>query len=90
MQYPAGSALPHPFTVILRGHILSVRSQQVRYVLRGTKGTYTKFGVDPQEDLLKAISTPDEILADGYGKEPESLWGSLENISDGGSIATST
>lgn len=80
MQYPAGPALPYPLTAILRGHILSARSPQPRYIVRGLKGTYTKFGVDGQEDVLKAISSPKEILADGYGKEPESSWGKLDNI----------
>ncbi|EEB97467.1 hypothetical protein MPER_03211, partial [Moniliophthora perniciosa FA553] len=80
MHYPAGSVRLYPLTAILRGHILSVKSPQLRYIVKGTKGTYTKFGVDVQEDQLKAISSPKEIFGDGYGQEPESLWGTLENI----------
>lgn len=80
MQYPAGSDIPHPMTAILRAHILSVRSLQPRYIVRGTRGTYTKLGVDIQEDQLKTLTRPDAILEEGFGKEPEALWGTLETL----------
>ncbi|GJE84963.1 oxidoreductase [Phanerochaete sordida] len=77
---PAGALQPTSFTVILRGSILSVRAPQVRYVVRGTQGTYTKFGVDVQEDQLRVIGAPEEIFtAPAYGQEPEELFGTLEN-----------
>lgn len=75
-----GPGRPLPFTAILRAHILSVRSRQVRYIVRGTKGTYTKYGLDVQEDQLKVISTPNAIHEEYYGQEPESQWGTLDNI----------
>lgn len=74
---------PTSFTTILRGTSLSVHTPQLRYVVRGTSGTFTKYGVDPQEDQLKAIKSPEEITSatnDQYGKEPETLYGSLENF----------
>lgn len=80
MHYPAGRPSKHPLTVILRGHILSVREFQTRYVVRGTKGTYTKQGVDVQEDQLKVIPSPSAIFETKYGLEPEHLWGKLENL----------
>ncbi|KAL0582009.1 hypothetical protein V5O48_000067 [Marasmius crinis-equi] len=90
MHYPSGSALPYPLTAILRGHILSVKSPQLRYVVRGSKGTYTKYGVDIQEDQLKAIASPNDVFANTYGLEPESMWGELENLeSDGVKVAKS-
>lgn len=88
--YPAGVARPHPFTAILRAHILSVRHSQVRYVVRGTRGTYTKGGLDVQEDQLKVISTPQAILENQYGLEPQAIWGTLENLeSDNVTVTTS-
>jgi len=48
--------------------------------VRGTKGTYTKYGLDVQEDQLKVISSPKAILEDQYGMEPEYLWGTVEKI----------
>ena len=80
MQYNTGPRNPLPLTVILRSHILSVRSPQVRYIVRGTQGSYIKYGIDVQEDQLKVISSPKAILESQYGKEPEDIWGTLEKI----------
>ncbi|PPQ77371.1 hypothetical protein CVT25_010953 [Psilocybe cyanescens] len=80
MHYSAGARNTYPLTAILRSHTLSVRSPQLRYVVRGTKGTYTKFGVDVQEDQLKVISSPKAILEGRYGMEPDYLWGTVERI----------
>ena len=82
MHYPEGSALPYPMTAILRAHILSARAPQLRFVVRGTRGTYIKYGVDNQEDQLKAMQSPEGIFAAGFGAEPEQLWGTLEHITD--------
>ncbi|KAJ8516384.1 hypothetical protein ONZ45_g6298 [Pleurotus djamor] len=90
MQYPAGSALPHPMTAILRAHILSVRSQQLRYLVRGTQGTYIKYGVDVQEDQLKTFTNPStEVFTSNFGHEPESLWGTVETLKADGDVTTS-
>ncbi|KAF8665592.1 hypothetical protein AX16_000049 [Volvariella volvacea WC 439] len=90
-HYPAGSNFTHPITVILRAHILSVRSPQLRYVVRGTRGTYIKYGLDLQEDQLKAISAPREIFESQFGREPETLWGVLEHLEqDGTTVQRST
>ena len=45
-----------------------------RFVIHGTKGSFIKWGVDPQEDALKAGA----VFSDpGFGEEPESRWGEL-------------
>jgi predicted dehydrogenase len=54
-----------------------------RFVLHGTQGSFMKFGIDPQEDAIKAgiaIGSPDGSLA--WGEEPESQWGLLK-LADG-------
>lgn len=72
---------PTSFKAILRSHILSVRSAQTRYVVRGTTGTYIKTGLDMQEQQLKSYKDPADIVKDPmYGAEPETLWGTLENL----------
>ncbi|KAJ6599200.1 hypothetical protein DFH09DRAFT_28570 [Mycena vulgaris] len=78
MHYDARSDLPRPVTAIARAQLLSVRSPQPRYTVLGTKGSYVKYGVDIQEDQLKAIETPSAIHEKGYGVEPESIWGTVE------------
>ena len=45
-----------------------------RFTLHGTKGSYIKQGMDPQEDALKAGRTPSD---DRWGLEPEENWGTL-------------
>ena len=89
---PAASGLqPTSFTAILRGHILSVRSSQIRYVVRGTHGTFLKSGVDVQEDQLKVIPSPAGIVQDEtYGVEPEEIWGTVENVGPDGKVVKSS
>jgi hypothetical protein len=67
-------------TATLRAHILSVRSAQLRFLVRGTRGSFVKYGLDVQEDQLKAISTPKAVFEEQYGKEPESIWGTVETL----------
>lgn len=62
----------------------------MRYVVRGLQGTYTKFGVDVQEDQLKVIPDPAQITtSETYGAEPESLWGTVENLTTGDKVVKS-
>lgn len=84
LHYQRKPDRPYPVTAILRAHILSARSSQIRYIVRGTRGSYIKYGVDVQEDQLKAIPGPESILESQHGREPESLWGSLETVQEDG------
>ncbi len=45
-----------------------------RYVLHGTRGTFVKYGEDPQEQALKAGAAGREP---GWGQEPPESWGEL-------------
>jgi scyllo-inositol 2-dehydrogenase (NADP+) len=45
-----------------------------RFELHGTKGSFVKFGLDPQEDALKSGVSP---LTPDWGREPSSAWGEL-------------
>lgn len=62
---------------ITKAHLsasLMVREPTPRYMLRGTAGTFVKYGIDPQEDHLKAgMST----LAPGFGVESTEWEGNL-------------
>ena len=73
---------PLPFTVQLRA-TLTACAPGPRFVLHGTKGSFTKWGIDPQEDQLKSgmhFGDP------GFGEEPESAWGELQLCGDAGLI----
>lgn len=61
------------FTAFLRCTTVAISPGPV-FSVHGTRGSYVKFGLDPQEDALKrgdTFSTP------GFGHEPESAWGTL-------------
>jgi scyllo-inositol 2-dehydrogenase (NADP+) len=45
-----------------------------RYLVRGSSGNFVKWGLDPQEDRLKASG---RVIEHGWGEEPASLWGTL-------------
>ena len=45
-----------------------------RFRVLGHDGAYVKYGMDPQEERLKAGETPG---GPGWGEEPESAWGTL-------------
>ncbi|WP_158748856.1 Gfo/Idh/MocA family oxidoreductase [Acidobacterium sp. S8] len=67
-------ALFYPkLTVYLRASNLTCKLG-ARFTLHGTQGSFIKFGIDPQEDALKAGATFDSL---GFGDEPEEAWGKL-------------
>ena len=68
--------------VLLRVTMLAC-SPGPRFVVRGTLGTFTKYGLDPQENALKAGGTPG---SPGWGEEEESQWGTLTQVAGNGSI----
>ena len=45
-----------------------------RFWICGTTGTYSKYGLDPQEDAMKAGGDP---TVPDWGREPEEMWGNL-------------
>ena len=65
---------PKPFSVLLRA-TMTACAPGPRYVVHGTRASFTKWGLDPQEDQLKAGLRFD---SPGFGVEPESVWGELK------------
>jgi predicted dehydrogenase len=59
--------------VVLKSGYL-VREPGPRYTLLGTDGTFHKYGIDPQEDDLKAGRSPKEK---GWGVEDTAFWGKI-------------
>ncbi len=53
---------------------LMVREPAPRYVLHGTEASFVKYGIDQQEDQLRAGLLPG---MPGFGKEPAALYGTL-------------
>ncbi|WP_114209688.1 Gfo/Idh/MocA family oxidoreductase [Acidisarcina polymorpha] len=76
LSYPEGNG--RRLTVLLRS-TMTAAIPGARFTLHGTQGSFVKFGIDPQEDAIKAGVT---IGSPGWGEEPESLWGTLK-LADG-------
>ncbi|MBS4198460.1 oxidoreductase [Bacillus sp. FJAT-49732] len=58
-----------------------VRTRGPRYTLHGDKGSFIKYGLDPQEQALIDGHTP--ANSRDWGKEPEELWGSIDTTVGG-------
>jgi predicted dehydrogenase len=80
-----GEAEPDSFTTLLgygaggplvtaKAGVMSVESEQLRYWVRGTKGSFKKCHLDVQEDQLKAGQKPGDK---GFGVESDSMSGTL-------------
>lgn len=52
-----------------------------RFHLRGQKGTFEKYGLDPQEEALRAGAMPEDAQ---WIREAEEKWGTLLRITAGG------
>jgi len=84
----AGSAIEDAFDIRLdygrlKVHLsssLMVREPLPRYVLHGTKGSFVKYGIDVQEDHLKAGLLPD---MPGFGVESAEFQGILNTETAG-------
>lgn len=66
-------------SVILRCSYL-VKEEGPRIILHGTNGSYVKYGIDPQEERLKAGHLPDEP---NWGYEDDIYWGTLNREKNG-------
>jgi scyllo-inositol 2-dehydrogenase (NADP+) len=66
--------LDYPRLKVALGAGMLVRERTPRFTLRGTEGTFVKYGVDPQEGALGQGATPRDA---GWGREPREQWGTL-------------
>lgn len=63
-----------------RAAVISTEEEQLRYWVRGEKGSFKKYHLDVQEDQLLAGLRPGQ---EGYGVDPESHHGTLTLLEDG-------
>ena len=69
--------------VTVKAGVVSLEEKQLRYLVKGTEGTWRKEGLDPQEDQLRkeGVRPGDK----GYAIEGEEWWGELTRM-DGGKV----
>ncbi|KAL2255655.1 hypothetical protein VTK26DRAFT_2938 [Humicola hyalothermophila] len=67
--------------VTIKTAIVTHMKDQLRFFVRGTRGTYLKFGTCPQES--QAIAAPGQpATAPEFGVEPERIWGTLTTTTE--------
>lgn len=69
MEYPEHLA-------IIKSSYL-VKAELPRYIIHGTEGSFTKTGLDPQEQDLKDKK---DLNSHEWGREAEKYWGRLETV----------
>lgn len=71
------------FSATLSSNLLSSLAKP-RFHLRGTRGNFWKWGLDPQEEALSKIT---RIESSTWGQEPQNQWGTLSLGVDGDPVA---
>lgn len=61
-----------------------VKGNTPTFLIHGTRGSFIKYGEDPQEEKLKAGFKPEGIK--DWGLEPKESWGSIDTVDDIGFI----
>jgi predicted dehydrogenase len=67
----------------LRASMIAL-APDLRFVLRGERGAFVKYGIDPQEEALKRGEVPRD---DSWGRELQSKWGTLYTPGENGTAA---
>jgi scyllo-inositol 2-dehydrogenase (NADP+) len=67
--------------------IATLRARIIAYtpshhlLVHGTAGSFVKYGMDPQEEILRSDNCPDGLdWGTDWGLEPESRWGTLSRV----------
>jgi predicted dehydrogenase len=75
MQYPR-------LWTSLRARIIAY-SPGPHLLVHGTEGTFVKYGMDPQEEILRSSNYPDGLdWGADWGEDPEQLWGTLSRVNE--------
>jgi len=73
--------LDYGFTKVILKSGMLVREPGPRYMIHGTKGSFIKYGEDPQEVFLRAGKLPTEV--ENWGYEKEEIFGLLHTEANG-------
>lgn len=68
---------------------VSLRARMIAYapghhlLIHGTQGSFVKYGMDPQEEVLRSDHYPDGVdWGKDWGLEPEERWGTLSRVKE--------
>jgi scyllo-inositol 2-dehydrogenase (NADP+) len=75
MQYPR-------LRVTLRARIIAYAPSH-HLLVHGTQGSFVKYGMDPQEEILRSEHCPDGLdWGKNWGLEPKDKWGTLTRVGE--------
>jgi scyllo-inositol 2-dehydrogenase (NADP+) len=89
MRQRASSQVDDSFDVHMEyPHLLAtLRARIIAYapgphlLLHGTEGSFVKYGMDPQEEILRSDNCPDgPAWGEHWGEDPEERWGTLTRV----------
>jgi scyllo-inositol 2-dehydrogenase (NADP+) len=70
---------PH-LRVSLRARIIAY-APGPHFLVHGTEGSFVKYGMDPQEEILRSANVPDgHDWGAHWGEEPDEQWGTLSRV----------
>lgn len=61
-----------------------VKAKGPTYSVHGTKGSFVKYGIDSQEEMLKSGLKPNGNW--GWGQESQEIWGKLDVLEESGTV----
>jgi predicted dehydrogenase len=68
--------------VLLHARIIAYAPSH-HLLLHGTEGSFVKYGMDPQEEILRGPNCPDGLdWGKNWGLEPEAKWGMLTRVNE--------
>jgi scyllo-inositol 2-dehydrogenase (NADP+) len=85
------STVDDAFDVFMHYPLLraSLRARIIAYapgphlLIHGSEGSFIKFGMDPQEEILRSPNCPDGLdWGANWGEEPEERWGTLSRVNE--------
>ncbi len=65
-----------------------VKAKGPTYSVHGTKGSFLKYGIDSQEEMLKSGLKPNGNW--GWGQESQEIWGKLDILEESSTIESET
>ena len=80
LHYDGGKLL-----VTVKAGVVSPEVDQLRYWVRGTKGSFKKFHLDPQEDQLKGAKAG-AALPEDFGVEEDGRGATVTTLGEGGKL----
>ncbi|KAJ9125727.1 hypothetical protein QFC24_002511 [Naganishia onofrii] len=87
MHYPTSTpaSTPYPLMVTLQASMIRAQDPQPRFNITGDKGSFIKFGLDPQESEMRVWKPESGRIVgdDKWGYEEEEMYGELQTNQDG-------